>query len=1060
MNKRIIGFIFCLILFNVQMFANEIGLRVLGNDQDGYYVNIYWGKQLISDQSRSGELEAYFDNEDYAVREMLQGWKATQVKKENGKIILSGQVYLKRLETDLSVNVIYEIVNKNVVSKQIELQQNNLSLLFYSLGTSIVPECSPSSYWSFDDNMNMGGTVHETYPAAGYILNDTLAIGLLTDAGNRNLWTRNIRRRPSKQGEIGFRAIREICDANLIRISNKDERLRQNNFVKYTFGEVSDFNHPVDTCLYPIPNVTTWKTYHNGYVKKHGNIYKIEKRGKEVSGVRIPYYLTDGFYTIRFKHRSNNPITIRLFKGEGIENKDIIGLHYQSDIPSLQSEWVEQEETVFIANTEDKPIYLLIAASGLNDSSSSLLIKDLEVIRSDAHNYAYHRLEQGKKSVKKVFIFVNSSQATLHDLRLASQIYLAEGLNFVGTTEEKCVYACYQMLMWITSRYNFAPLNVPSINYAPDMYNRDSFWSLMGVYDKEASEEIFNAWASTQDERGAIGTIITPSMGSREVKGNEATLEFLWYAWVNHKLYGTPIPMDKIKKAFEFCMNEYDPDGDGICAAEFVLGQNDVVDYPDKTTDLAVNQGMFAVTMQVAKELGMPVTQDYIEKTNQEYRNFYDNKRGYLVDNRKYPYSITFNSLLPEFVSWWLFIFVNSSQATLHDLRLASQIYLAEGLNFVGTTEEKCVYACYQMLMWITSRYNFAPLNVPSINYAPDMYNRDSFWSLMGVYDKEASEEIFNAWASTQDERGAIGTIITPSMGSREVKGNEATLEFLWYAWVNHKLYGTPIPMDKIKKAFEFCMNEYDPDGDGICAAEFVLGQNDVVDYPDKTTDLAVNQGMFAVTMQVAKELGMPVTQDYIEKTNQEYRNFYDNKRGYLVDNRKYPYSITFNSLLPEFVSWWLFNRPILTSEMVINTLNRIPYRNGYSPIISHVGDIYFTQENKPFSPNMFWDNGVYYNAGSWLREEICGYVAGLKHGWKDAEMRIKKRLAVEINLHPDEPFSHEFLPFDVTIPGCWWPSTRVFSWNVFVLRALEVAGMRLPVQDPGYAKSVLSAGR
>ena len=149
------------------------------------------------------------------------------------------QNYLKRLETDLSVNVIYEIVNKNVVSKQIELQQNNLSLLFYSLGTSIVPECSPSSYWSFDDNMNMGGTVHETYPAAGYILNDTLAIGLLTDAGNRNLWTRNIRRRPSKQGEIGFRAIREICDANLIRISNKDERLRQNNFVKYTFGEVS-----------------------------------------------------------------------------------------------------------------------------------------------------------------------------------------------------------------------------------------------------------------------------------------------------------------------------------------------------------------------------------------------------------------------------------------------------------------------------------------------------------------------------------------------------------------------------------------------------------------------------------------------------------------------------------------------------------------------------------------------------------------------------------------------------------------------------------------------------
>ncbi len=152
--------------------------------------------------------------------------------------------------------------------------------------------------------------------------------------------------------------------------------------------------------------------------------------------------------------------------------------------------------------------------------------------------------------------------------------------------------------------------------------------------------------------------------------------------------------------------------------------------------------------------------------------------------------------------------------------------------------------------------------------------------------------------------------------------------------------------MDKIKKAFNFCINEYDPDGDGICAAEFVLGQNDVVEYPDKTSDLAVNQGMFAVTLQVAKELGLPVSQKYVEKANQEYRAFYDKKRGYLIDNRKYPYSITFNSLLPEFVSWWLFDKPILTSEMVVKTLDKpiltsemvvktldkVPVKNGYSP--------------------------------------------------------------------------------------------------------------------------------
>jgi len=66
-----------------------------------------------------------------------------------------------------------------------------------------------------------------------------------------------------------------------------------------------------------------------------------------------------------------------------------------------------------------------------------------------------------------------------------------------------------------------------------------------------------------------------------------------------------------------------------------------------------------------------------------------------------------------------------------------------------------------------------------------------------------------------------------------------------------------------------------------------------------------------------------------------------------------------------------------------------------------------------------------------------------MKHGWFAAGERIRKRLEAEINMNEDEPFSHEFLPTDPTVPGCWWPSARVFSWNVFALTALEVAGMR-----------------
>ncbi|MDP4240597.1 MAG: hypothetical protein Q8904_14130 [Bacteroidota bacterium] len=647
-------------------------------------------------------------------------------------------------------------------------------------------------------------------PGCRYMIGDSLAVGLLTDAGNRNLWTRNIRRRPSAGG-VGFRAIQEICDANLYRIASMNERQDGDHFVKLTFGGLSDFNHSSERIHYKTPEIKDWKSYNGAEIKLEKGVYTIKgkKAISDMAGFRLPYHLPDGFYTIRFKHHSKSLVSLRLWKNEGTGSNDVQGFHYQTNIPSSNIEWIDQEETVFLANTEGETTNLLIAASNLKTGEPyQLEIKDLEVIQSVVYEQPYHPLRAGVLNTKRTFIFVTPARPTLHDVRLASQVYLADGLGFKGTTEEKCLYACYQMLMWIHGAGNFSPLSVPSINYAPDMYNRDSFWSMMGTYNRESSETIFNEWAATQNKEGAIGTIITPCMGSKELKGNDATLEFLWFALVNKRLYGT----------------------------------------------------------------------------------------------------------LP--------------------------------------------------------------------------------------------------------------------------------------------------PTNKITKAFNYIVNEIDSNRDGICSARFVLGQNDCVEYPNRTSGLAVNQGMLAVTLRVAQELGMPVSNDYIEKANAGYRAFYDKERGYLIDNKAFPYVITFNSLLPEFVSLWLFNEPVLTSEMVNNTLDKVPTKNGYSPLIFHATDTYFTRENKPFSPNLFWDNGIYYNAGSWMREEICGYVAGMKHGWKPAEKRIKDRLIAEITLNPDEPFSHEFLPYDLTVPGCWWPSTRVFSWNVFVLKALEVAGMRSPEEDPNYENDCIRTKR
>jgi hypothetical protein len=95
--------------------------------------------------------------------------------------------------------------------------------------------------------------------------------------------------------------------------------------------------------------------------------------------------------------------------------------------------------------------------------------------------------------------------------------------------------------------------------------------------------------------------------------------------------------------------------------------------------------------------------------------------------------------------------------------------------------------------------------------------------------------------------------------------------------------------------------------------------------------------------------------------------------------------------------------------------------------------------------------DGIYYNGGSWMRIEVCGYVAGMLHGWDKAKKAIANRLWAEINVAPDYPTSQEYLATDRTHP--FFGYHRVFAWNSFVLQALEQAGLRTPEMDPDYSR-------
>ena len=754
-----------------------LSISILTDSNGCYYSDFLYDGIPISSHA-DGEMDLLVENEDRSIRVDFAGWKAESYHQADGAHILGGRIDCGILNTILFVELTYSSVNDHVVRRTVRMRQSNIPLLFYQISETLSPVQKPDRNWSFDNPDHQGGWIHGTYPAAGFITCEGIAVGLLTDAGHRNHWTRNVRRRPNP-GMKGFTALREMCDARLYSLEDGN--------VTLTFGCLSDFSRGEPSIVAPLPTAN-WQMLDES-VLEEGMDGPFTVHGRGQSGVFIPYALTDGHYTLSFSYRSDGPVSLRVLK-ETTEG-EVCAFHYQDELPWDPEEWQFFEDSFFLSDTERRVSLVKIWQTTGKDPGD-LQIRDLRMQYRKGEERPYHRLGMGHPEVKTTFLFAQPAEA-IRDLRLASQLRLAEGLGFSGSDPEKVLFADMQMLTWITSHQDFTPLNVPSINYAPDMYNRDSFWSICGVDDKELSEQVFNRWGDTQTEEGCIGTIVTPFMGSQEAKGNEATCEWLWWALINLKKYHLTPPWEKIVRAFNYCIQEFDSEHSGICKAHYVLGQNDVTNY----------------------------------------------------------------------------------------------------------------------------------------------------------------------------------------QGDR------------------------------------------------------------------KTSDLSVNQGVWAVTLQVARDLGLPVTHVQIERAIAGYLAFYQEPLGYLVNDRLHPYAISTGDLMPEFVSLWLWDTPMLSDAAVIGTLDHIPLTDDCAHFMGHAVNRYFTPEDIPCDPGFFWPNGVYYHGGSWMREEILAYVCGLKHGWFAAKDRIRNRLEAEINLNSDEPFSHEFLPTDQTVSGCWWPSARVFSWNAFALTALEVAGMR-----------------
>lgn len=648
MKFRVIKITILLSLMVSVGYGQNLKLKIDGNSDQGYLVSIYNEDKILVKNSEEFSLEMF--NLDKSLIAKLDKWTGQEWSGDDKQITLTRESYIKEFEVNLSVKVTYQIVNNNVIKKNVELFQPNMPNIYYILQQTSKPSEKPERYVTFEYDDFPGGFSHEIFPSAGFVTNDNYVVGFLTDAGYKNQFTRNTRRRVLRGG--GFVGMRRLPDVNLFSVSTLAERAENVNYIRQTFGELYNLDEGEETEL---KINEKYKKEGNADIKIENDIIQINSRPGGRAGIEFIAPFTDQkLYTISFLSKGNSGVALKLFRVKNGEKTIELehGVKYIDNYTTHENGWSEFKGSVLVPYIENDSVSMFIGTQ--SGKECKLEIKDLKIVEHQPSREAYNVLPIGKKVEKTTYIFVEPWQSH-QQFMISSQSRLAEGKNFKGSLIEKMLYANMNMLTWITDTKDFTPFNVPNMNYAPDMYNRDAFFAIVATYNKELNLSIWEQWGNTQTPKGVIGTIVTPLMGSTEAKDNEATIQWLIWAMLNKRRFDAILPQEKIKKAVNYVLNELDEDRDGKCKSHFSLSQVDIVDFNPKTDRLGVNQGMLAIALRTIKELGFDISENYIQLAEAEYRKFYDVKRKHLLFDRNYPDVITFTDLEPEFFSLWLF---------------------------------------------------------------------------------------------------------------------------------------------------------------------------------------------------------------------------------------------------------------------------------------------------------------------------------------------------------------------------------------------------------------------
>jgi hypothetical protein len=344
---------------------------------------------------------------------------------------------------------------------------------------------------------------------------------------------------------------------------------------------------------------------------------------------------------------------------------------------------------------------------------------------------------------------------------------------------------------------------------------------------------------------------------------------------------------------------------------------------------------------------------------------------------------------------------------------------------------------------------------VPSGVY-PEMYSRDSFWTLAGYWQKDFLSDYVMMFS-----RNAQGAGWSPPLNGeipRFVRKNvpapsdgRPTDESTLFWIIGAKLAGRTVATEPyLTQAHSWLKALVTPQGLAMVSHGWIDAW-----FPTSSAVVSANnQGLFAVALRALRDMGETVSPDEIKAADDAYRGLASG--GYL-----HAYlgsgAVDVSSLMGEALALYLWDDSILDDATVAGTVAKLAPT--YYPDGDFLGFKCLSNPDGSYlDPSQFLsyanpDAGDYQNGGTWLLYDALALYAAARHDTTDGSVlasRLIARLKSEVKY---EYSSKEFLcsggtcnsctptrctcPGGACGPGSFDPARSGYGWNVFLKRLL-----------------------